>query len=144
MQNLPQYRGIVKDKVTARLIKTGSKTELTTAMHWAATHKKIRNRAKKIGRDYVKNNGDITAFEYNDGWSVPVKNLASLNVIPWEGIPETPISPPKNSCCLTMPTNRNATPMVTIARKSSLTLRLVRPIIAPMIPANRKPAPSVR
>jgi len=57
--DLPQYAGVVKDKVTACLIPVGDVQELSEALSWAVNNPAIRQRAKKIGYDIVRKIGDL-------------------------------------------------------------------------------------
>jgi glycosyltransferase involved in cell wall biosynthesis len=56
--DLPQYAGVVEDEVTARLVLIGDVNSLKKAISWASLNPEIRQRAKKIGRDYVKEHAD--------------------------------------------------------------------------------------
>jgi glycosyltransferase involved in cell wall biosynthesis len=56
--NLPQYNGVVEDGVTARLVSIGNVNSLKEAISWASRNPQIRNRAIKLGRDYVKKHAD--------------------------------------------------------------------------------------
>ncbi len=57
--DLPQYTGVVEDGVTARLVRLGDVNSLKEAISWAALNPEIRQRAKKLGRDYVKAYADF-------------------------------------------------------------------------------------
>jgi glycosyltransferase involved in cell wall biosynthesis len=57
--DLPQYAGVVEDKVTARLVPVGDAQALKDALLWVSTNPRVRHQAKKIGRDYAKKYADI-------------------------------------------------------------------------------------
>ena len=52
------------------------------------------------------------------------------------GMPEIPTSPPSASCLRTMPTKRNVTPIVVMARKSWRTRSDAMPTTNPTAPAS--------
>lgn len=57
--DLPQYAGLVEDGVTARLVLVGDVNALKEAISWASLNPGIRQRAKKLGRDYVQEHADF-------------------------------------------------------------------------------------
>ena len=58
MNNLPSYREVVQDGVTAKLVTPGNISALESAMRWAVEHGDLRKKAKVLGRRYVENHGD--------------------------------------------------------------------------------------
>jgi glycosyltransferase involved in cell wall biosynthesis len=66
--DLPQYHEIIEDGVIAKLVPIGDDMQLVSAMHWAAIHPEIRNRAKDFGCAYVEKNAnaDQQALMLND------------------------------------------------------------------------------
>ncbi|MBC7879009.1 MAG: glycosyltransferase family 4 protein [Anaerolineales bacterium] len=56
--DLPQYNGVVEEGVTARLVSVGDVNSLKDAISWISRNPEIRNRAKKLGRDYVEKYAD--------------------------------------------------------------------------------------
>jgi len=59
--NLPQYAGIVDDWKTARLVPVGDTNSLTEALLWISSNPAIRQQAKEIGYQYVRENADFNS-----------------------------------------------------------------------------------
>ncbi len=57
--DLPQYAGVVQDKVTACLVPIGNIQALKEAIFWASSNPEIRQKAKRIGRAYVQEHADF-------------------------------------------------------------------------------------
>lgn len=57
--NLPQYAGVVQDKVTAYLVPIGNVQALKEAIFWVSSNPEIRQKAKIIGRTYVQEHADF-------------------------------------------------------------------------------------
>lgn len=57
--DLPQYAGVVEDGVTTRLVSVGDVNSLKEAISWASLNSEIRQRAKKLGSDYVQEHADL-------------------------------------------------------------------------------------
>jgi glycosyltransferase involved in cell wall biosynthesis len=60
MQDLPQYRGIVQDGQTAKLIPRADPGLLADALRWVAENPGQRQLAAKLGRAYVEQEADKT------------------------------------------------------------------------------------
>jgi glycosyltransferase involved in cell wall biosynthesis len=56
---LPQYAEIIEDGVNARLVPVGDVNALTEALLWVSSNSIIRQEAKKIGYQYVRENADF-------------------------------------------------------------------------------------
>jgi glycosyltransferase involved in cell wall biosynthesis len=54
MGNLPQYKGVAIEGVTARLVRYNDPEAVAHAMAWIANHPEVRSTTVRVGRAYVK------------------------------------------------------------------------------------------
>ena len=54
VSDMPQYKHVFEDNVTAKFVDVNSISALTDGMSWTVQHPEIRKRARKLGREYVR------------------------------------------------------------------------------------------